>query len=684
MQFIPLTNKMGYEFAMINSLLQFLFWGFLLFSDVSVYKIGNQIIIIPLLLFTVPICISLSSEIILGFCSFGFGLKYYFLFVLPSSFLGFTLFLLLKNTKFKHKKLLFYSLTFIIILDIVIELFLYPQIYFYNLILAYFPGTIYDELIKIDSKLIYSRLIPILLGIIIISITNFIKKDRIKFFLVFLLVIMSFMIKPLLGLNTSKDRLKKHLAEIKETEHFIVYYDNSIDSKLFERINLLHEYYFLKVREELGFQPINKIESFIYSSDEQKGKLFGSRAADVTKPWLYQIHININSVDRNLLHEIIHVFSAEIGVSPLKLANGLNPAIIEGFAMAIEEIIEPSGSLDEYASLGISYYNINPNYIFNGLNFFSYNSSLGYILSGSFIKYLYSEYGRNKVFNFYKFSSLEKSFNENSKKLYVDYLKFINSLNLPFNKNKAIYFFGYSPLVNKKCARYIAYRYEEIRNIFENKRYRQAANEYKSLFEESNSLLAFNGYIVSLIMLREYKTVKYEISKILDICKDKNIYFSFRLLYEKTNIILSESNYSGLDELLEYNISENYNFEIYKIKELLKYNEELMREYLVNEGNFSFAKIKIDSLKFLFISSKDTDLLNTDLLSKNDSFRNNRYYRLKIEKLSDEYFLKGDYESAKKLLDVLIKLNIDNDKQCLYFSKLQKLNWFIKKRKNRN
>ena len=62
-----------------------------------------------------------------------------------------------------------------------------------------------------------------------------------------------------------------------------------------------------------------------------------------------------------------------------------------------------------------------------------------------------------------------------------------------------------------------------------------------------------------------------------------------------------------------------------------------------------------------------------------DDLKQNKYMITKLEILAEEYFIKGDYEFSKKIINICKYLNVEKDKESLYFSKLQKINWFIKK-----
>lgn len=683
MQFLPLTNKMGYEFAIFNALIQFAIWGTFFSLNKFVQLSFFYKFSVFLIVFTIPILISLLGELIFGFCHFTFGLNYYILFVLPANILGFSVYEVINSIKIKLKAILFYFIFLLIISGIIVEIYFYPQIYFYNLIIGYFPGTIYDELIEIDLKLVLSRIIPLILGIIFIFIKRINCKNIIKLYFLLIILIGYFFIKPHIGLSTNKFVLIENLSNKNETKHFIVHFDSSIENDNVKRLSLLHEYYFYRISKILNFKPNKKIESFIYKDDIQKGKLFGSRAADVTKPWLYQIHLDVNSTERNLLHEIIHVFSAELGNGPLKLAGDYNPAIIEGFAMAIEELIEPKRNLDELAYLGLKHYNLSTRKLFNGFNFFTQNSSIGYILSGSFIKFLQKHYGNKELFKYYKTADLRNSYKLEPEKLFSKYFTYINNQNFKFNSYKAIYYFGYSPLINKKCARYIAYNINEINKLFKEKKYEKAAKESKLLYNESGNYAAYYGYLLSLIKLNKFLDAKNSLNNFISVTKNSNTYFTLKFIDTKLNIALSKK-CPEFDTLLSYNLSESFNFEVYRLNEFFTKESDKINDYIFNETNFDVNRIKSDTLKFLFLDPKT---LNAKyIIDKAESYIliNKFYKQFNYERLSEEYFINGDYEYSKNLLKRSIDLNIDKVKQCLYFSKLQKINWFIENGNNKD
>ena len=118
------------------------------------------------------------------------------------------------------------------------------------------------------------------------------------------------------------------------TTHFDIYFSADIPNNLVRIITLEHEYDYEQLAKFFKLEPQSKIISYVFNSNEQKGKYFGSVNADVAKPWLKQVYISADSYSQTLRHELAHVFSAGFGTGIFKVASGLNPALIEGAAVA--------------------------------------------------------------------------------------------------------------------------------------------------------------------------------------------------------------------------------------------------------------------------------------------------------------------------------------------------------------
>jgi transcriptional regulator with GAF, ATPase, and Fis domain len=74
-----------------------------------------------------------------------------------------------------------------------------------------------------------------------------------------------------------------------------------------------------RLARELHVSPDKKIHTFLYATQEQKGKLIGASGTDFAKPWLSQLHINLSDVDVALKHELVHILAGDFGFTPLRI-----------------------------------------------------------------------------------------------------------------------------------------------------------------------------------------------------------------------------------------------------------------------------------------------------------------------------------------------------------------------------
>jgi len=504
---LPLTNVFGYEFAAVNALLLSFLSGlftllFLKSKNTEQKHFQNAKLIKSFaLMLLIPFAISILKSIIAGFCSFWDGLWFYLVITSPSLIIGGALGSLSFFVVRKFRVISFTFLYLLILFIPVLEIYFNPQIYLYNPLFAYFPGTIYDEGLVVDFKLFLYRLLNILFFASILFF--YLKREKKsasvsinRFFIMFLLVItvvFYFFLSPLLGFTTTESSLKNCLLKKIESEHFIIHTDNRIEKKDLKQIVLNQEYYYSQLSNFFNDEPGLKITSYIFFDSNQKKKLFGSANADVSKPWLNSIYVSYDSWESTLKHEIAHCFTANFGSGVFKLAGGFSPALIEGVAEAADGFYDENG-VNYLASLAYKNgYRIDINSHFNSFNFFSSVSSLSYIYSGSFVKYLVSNYGIDKFKIFYQSNDFEKIYNIKLSIVIEDYEKFLDTLNQISTKEKANYYFGRKSLISKVCPRYISSSLDEAWKYYSLKKYVKAYNIFESILSKSENYNAIVG-----------------------------------------------------------------------------------------------------------------------------------------------------------------------------------------------
>ncbi len=597
-QKLPLVQVLNFEFSFLFSILLFLTSGILTIFYLRKFKsFGVLPAIIRmkyrsyLYLLFAPLLISIISNLLFQICPIGDGILYYFVVVIPAYFFGFATgaFAFWSNKKFSY--LIFISIFFIFVLTPILEFYIYPQVYFYNVIVGIIPGTIYDEEILLSSKLVIYRIIHfVLFSILLYSIfkVGSIKKKERKLLMLstVLAVVLFFLLKPYLGYATTKYELFENLKASMLTPDIEIRYADNLTTNNATILAFESIYYLKEVERKTKLSTPKNLISYVFKDSKQKGALFGSKAANVAKPWMNQIFLDNNSAENTLEHELVHIFAAEIGSTPFKIADGFNMAMLEGYAMAIE---------DNYSGYDIHYmallakssgYNFDIPALFLPFNFFSNTSSLSYILAGSFVKYLIETYGIEKVNLLYQNLNFEKHIDKNLLQLSEEYNQFLDSLNYPINKERANLFFGRRPITKKVCPRTVASNLKNAWQLFREGSYFLSHAEFLKIYNYSNSFSALLGVIYS-----NNKTKKYNESLSILESNIKN--------YEGTS-----SYYSALlnwGDQLVFNDSYQKADSVYKI----------LSEYEPTWRYKNLAKIRIELIAkekiFNYLSGSDFD-----------------------------------------------------------------------------
>jgi len=504
---LPLTEILGFEFSSSTAILLFLSSGTLIIYFLRKFKSFNLFLYILrikykefLTLLFAPLVLAIVSNLLFHNCPICDGILFYLVITIPSFYFGLVIgaFSFWLNRRFSF--LIFFFLFAGILFEILVEFYINPQIYFYNLIIGYYPGTIYDEEISLDGTLIFYRLI----NLVFISIlAYFMKKSGssnkrrkiVTLSTICLIFVLMFSLKPSLGFSSTLDSIKTELKGKTVTDHFEIIYPVDLKDETLKNIILHHEYYYNEVSRKTGIKLNKRITSIVFKDGAQKRKLFGSKNANVAKPWMNQIFLDERSYLSTLEHELSHLFAAEIGVTPFKVAANLNPAMIEGYAMAIEN------NYDDYevhfmaALAKKTGFDFPIKELFSGFDFFGRTSSVSYIFAGSFIKFLAERYGIESVNNIYGDLNFEKHTGLILDSLSNNYYKFLDSLSYDYNENQAALYFGRSPIFKKICMRAVANDLKKAWHYYSNGNYFEAESIFKKIYLYSESYSSLIGII---------------------------------------------------------------------------------------------------------------------------------------------------------------------------------------------
>lgn len=692
----PLTNVFGFEFSVLNAFLLVLLSGFLTLSLLSIkedYKTFLKTSFSSFIYFLIiPLIVSLSHDFLTVSCSITDGFLFYTFITIPSVIIGASLAVLSVFVSRRFRYLIFISI-FLAILSITFFEFYYnPQIYFYNPVYAYYPGTIYDEAISIDLKLIVYRSLNLLFfgTVYLISAYVIYKKTIISkkliIYLTLLITAVFLYLSPSFGYSTTQNKLKSVLDKLVRTEHFDIYFSPGISIDKQKIIALNHEYYFKQLSSFYQVISKEKYTSFIFRDDIQKKKYFGSENADVAKPWLREIFIIADNYNNTLRHEIAHCFAGEFGWSIFRVAANFNPALIEGAAVAGAPEYDLN-DVDYMASLAYrNGYKIRLQDLFEGLNFFGHTSGLSYIYAGSFCRYLIDNYGIGKFKKLYASSDFEEIYNKDIPGLSKEYFNFITDKYNAENRAEADYYYGRKPVIYKTCPRFVAGRLKEAWNYYLDKNYSEALDAFTEVLKLTDNYSALTGYAQSLFKTgREKEAIELLKSKLNDF---KNTSYFYNIEFRLADFCAEVSDTLGADTLYRKIISENPNRILYYLSNL---REKLLKEdtlivpyikgsdldkYLIIRGlnNSSYFYYSIPVMVDLAETLGESYDLFLDFFDRTitvDSYQSSfAVYRLSVYLLSHL-----DITKARKMAALAMRYNEDKNWNYILRENYKKANW---------
>ena len=698
LQFIPLTKFFSFEFSFINAILLTFLSGiyFILFykkNNGGSHKFILKKISFAYILFLIfPALISIIHSFFTSNCPLMHGASFYLIITLPSVIVGASLGIISANI-YKHFQLLIFLFLFLIILSIpLFEFYLNPQIYFYNPIFAFYPGTIYDENVSINLHLVIYRIINLIyFGTILFILLkkNILssKLKRIAFLTSLFLISMAFVyFSSDFDFSTSFSKLNKKLNNKVETMHFIIHFPPQIDDNLKKSLCLTHEFYYSQLEKKLGVKEKVKINSYIFDSNAEKKKLIGTANADISKPWQGCSYITLNDYKETLQHELAHCISSNFGVGILKVAYKLNPALIEGIAVSASPFYDEHSI---YYMAGIAYkngYKVNLQSLFDGYTFYTNASSISYVYAGSFSKYLIDNYGINKYKKYYSSNNFYASFNLPFLKAQSRFYNFLDSLNITHSSNEAHYYFGYKSIFNKYCPRYVAEQIKIAWQLYNNKKYYSAEKYFYNINDQTNNYSSLIGladsYIKENNSNKAIELLRSNISKYMDTGYFYNVEMKLADIYAISGLS------NEADSIYEKIVRENPNyFFISEAKIRLAFNNDpaKLKVYLngtnfdrflilknINENRYNYYSIPV----ILELASSLN--INVNLIKKifSRSLDTKNFQEVySIYKISEYLFEHLEINSALKLADLAVKNNHNWDYDSIFKENYNKINW---------
>lgn len=287
------------------------------------------------------------------------------------------------------------------------QLYTAPPIFAFDHLWGYFAGSLYDETVHIDNRLLCFRL-GTLIRVVAIggSIWAWERWPRLGTPSVVSILTLAMLLPYLyehtlgekLGFHFSNKALAAYFPVTVERPGLVIHLPKHTSVQQQKDIADDHAFRLQQISQRLELERQPTIHSYVYANAEDKAFYMGGAHTMVAKPWLHQIHIHGLHVPHTVMpHELTHALAASFGSTWLKVSARhelwVNMGLVEGLAQALSPD-EPSMDLHEWAR-AMQKIQLAPDMreILGPKGFWTQAPQRAYTVAGSFVRYLLETYG---------------------------------------------------------------------------------------------------------------------------------------------------------------------------------------------------------------------------------------------------------------------------------------------------
>ena len=412
-------------------------------------------------------------------------------------------------------------------LPLVINLIFHPPVFAYHATFGYFPGPIYDFVIRITNTLLIARAETLLWALLFLGLAvNIceISRDtalmpqlrwrklfslptkRLGVYLLIVCLLGFQFYAGALGIRPTRDDIARKLGGFRETEHFEIFYARELETDI-DRIIDDCEFQYAQLVTYLapdGSELAQKVRAYIYASPEQKKQLIGAGNTSVEDPFGHGFHIHAQGFPHPVLkHELAHVFT--VPWSPLKVS--LKIGLHEGIAVAADWS-EGRLTAHQWAKAMRQMEIAPPLSGVMGIGFWGHAGSQSYLLAGSFVRFLVDTYGIEKFKGAFPFGDFVRYYNKDLHSLEAEWINFLESVPLQDDDvTYASYRLEQRSVFERVCAHEMAALRSTAWQAYFRKDFVTAVENFeKMLSDEPENLTTQRGLMYSAYRMQNYDT----------------------------------------------------------------------------------------------------------------------------------------------------------------------------------
>lgn len=306
-----------------------------------------------------------------------------------------------------------------------------PQVFVYDHLLGTFAGPLYDEAVGLTATHLVFRLVTAarLAGLLLAAWALHdpdalrLRSSRLEGRLargvlaaLVVVVLSTFLAEPALGLRSSQARIRRTLGATSTTRHFIIHHPSELTERQVEFLEAEVEVGWAQLEEFFAGAPERRMVINVFRTASEMRRLTGTGPTNVAKPWLGATFIVYEPPPHPVLkHEMAHLFSARWGRGPFRTPGAIlgilaDPLILEGTAVAADWKGDPLDPHMRSAAILEAGLIEDPASLVGLVGFYSHQGGLAYVMSGSFVRFLWESHGPEAIRSWYSGAGFEEAF----------------------------------------------------------------------------------------------------------------------------------------------------------------------------------------------------------------------------------------------------------------------------------
>ena len=409
---------------------------------------------------------------------------------------------------------------------VVINLIFHPPVFAYHATFGYFPGPIYDFVIRITGTLLIARAETLLWALLFLGLavslceinretalmpqlrwrklfSSFTKRVWLYLLVVCLLGFQFY--TGALGIRPTRGDIARKLGGFRETAHFEIFYARELETEI-ENIVADCEFQYAQLAAYLtpeGAGLSRKVRAYIYASPEQKKALIGAGSTSVEDPFGHGFHIHTQGFPHPVLkHELAHVFT--VPWSPLKVS--LKIGLHEGIAVAADWS-EGKLTAHQWAKAMREMEIAPPLSAIMGIGFWGHAGSRSYLLAGSFVRFLVDTYGIEKFKGVFPTGNFVKHYGKDLQSLETEWIGFLEGVPLQdADVNYTAYRLKQRSAFEQVCTHEMAALRDTAWQAYYRKDFVTAVETFGTMLsDEPDNLSTLRGLMYSAYRMQDYE-----------------------------------------------------------------------------------------------------------------------------------------------------------------------------------